>query len=302
MAKRTKMIAFWIILTGALVAITCGLLGCFLILRKMSMVGDAISHAVLPGIVIAFLLSGSRETLPMLLGAGATGLLATFIIEYFHRRAKLQTDAAIGITFTFLFAIGIILISVFAGEVDIDQDCVLYGEIAYVPIDLWITSSGLHMGPRPVYILSAVLLLVILFITTGYKELKITSFDPEFAAAIGISTALWHYLLMAAVSIATVSSFESVGAILVVAFLIGPPATAYLLTNDLKRMLWITVALGIFIAFVGYWLAYWLNASIAGCMAVVVGVCFAAAFIRYRISSLGAARAFRLSPLNESST
>lgn len=278
------MIAFWIILTGSLVAITCGLLGCFLILRKMSMVGDAISHAVLPGIVIAFLLSGSRETLPMLLGAGTTGLLATFLIEYFHRRAGLQTDAAIGVVFTFLFAVGIILISAFAGKVDIDQDCVLYGEIAYVPIDLWVTASGTIMGPRPVYILSGVLLLVVAFIWLGYKELKLTSFDPAFASALGISTALWHYLLMAAVSLTTVSSFESVGAILVIAFLVGPPATAYLLTHDLKRMLAITVALGIFIAFTGYWMAYWLNASIAGCMAVVTGICFAGVFSVQRLA------------------
>ena len=278
------MIAFWIILTGALVAVTCGLLGCFLILRKMSMVGDAISHAVLPGIVIAFLLSGSRETLPMLLGAGATGLLATFLIEYFHRRAGLQTDAAIGVTFTFLFAVGIILISAFAGKVDIDQDCVLYGEIAYVPIDLWVTASGIIMGPRPVYILSTVLVLVAVFIKLGYKELKLTSFDPAFASALGISTALWHYLLMAAVSLVTVSSFESVGAILVIAFLIGPPATAYLLTHDLKYMLGITVALGIFIAFMGYWMAYWLNASIAGCMAVITGMCFVGVFSVQRLA------------------
>lgn len=278
------MIAFWIILTGSLVAVTCGLLGCFLVLRKMSMVGDAISHAVLPGIVIAFLLSGSRETLPMLLGAGATGLLATFLIEYFHRRAGLQTDAAIGVVFTFLFAVGIILISAFAGQVDIDQDCVLYGEIAYVPIDLWVTGNGTVMGPRPVYILSGVLLLVAAFIRLGYKELKLTSFDPAFASAMGISTALWHYLLMAAVSITTVSSFESVGAILVIAFLIGPPATAYLLTHDLKRMLAITVVLGVVIAFAGYWMAYWLNASIAGCMAVITGLCFVGVFAVQRLA------------------
>lgn len=282
------MIAFWIILTGSLVAVTCGLLGCFLVLRRMSMVGDAISHAVLPGIVIAFLLSGSRETLPMLLGAGGTGLLATFLIEYFHRRAGLQTDAAIGVVFTFLFAIGIILITAFAGQVDIDQDCVLYGEIAYVPIDLWVTAGGTVMGPRPVYILSAVLLLVAVFIRIGYKELKLTSFDPAFASALGISTALWHYLLMGAVSITTVSAFESVGAILVIAFLIGPPATAYLLTHDLKRMLAITAALGIFIAFAGYWMAYGLNASIAGCMAVVTGVCFVTVFAFQRMKKLKA--------------
>src|SRR5690606_6035510 len=182
----------------------------------------------------------------------------------------------------FLFAIGIILISAFAGKVDLDQDCVLYGEIAYVPIDLWVTSGGAVLGPRPVYILSAVLLMVALFITLGYKELKLTSFDPAFASALGISTALWHYLLMAAVSLTTVSSFESVGAILVIAFLIGPPATAYLMTHELKSMLAITAGLGIFISVVGYWIAYWLNASIAGCMAVVTGICFGSTFIYQR--------------------
>src|SRR5690606_8479788 len=196
-----------------------------------------------------------------------------------HRRANLQTDAAIGVTFTFLFAVGIILISAFTGKVDLDQDCVLYGEIAYVPIDLWVTANGTILGPRPVYILATVLLIIVLFIRLGYKELKLTSFDPAFASALGISTALWHYLLMGAVSLTTISSFESVGAILVIAFLIGPPATAYLLTHDLKRMLIITVVLGIFIAFAGYWLAYWLNASIAGCMATVTGVCFATVFL-----------------------
>ncbi|EPJ2898469.1 MULTISPECIES: metal ABC transporter permease [Bacteroidota] len=273
------MIAFWIILTGALVAISCGLLGSFLVLRKMSMVGDAISHAVLPGIVIAFLWSGSRDTLPMLLGAGATGLLATFIIEYLHRKARLQTDASIGIVFTFMFAVGIILISTFAGKIDLDQDCVLYGELAYVPINLWILPDGTSIGPKPVYILSVVLLLVILFIYFGYKELKLTSFDPSFASAIGISTALWHYLLMAAVSFTTVSAFESVGAILVITFLIGPPATAYLLTENLKKMLFITVGIGILVSFTGYWLAYWLNASIAGCMALMTGVVFAVVFV-----------------------
>lgn len=281
------MIAFWIILTGALVAVSCGLLGCFLILRRMSMVGDAISHAVLPGIVISFLLSGSRETIPMLLGAGMTGLLATLMIEYFHRKAKLQTDASIGVTFTFLFAIGMVLISVFAGQVDLDQDCVLYGEIAYVPIDLWITESGVNMGPRPVYILSVIFVLVLLFVVVGYRHLSLTTFDAAFATAVGFSTSLWHYLLMGAVSLTTVGSFESVGAILVIAFLIGPPATAYLLTDRLPSMMVITVILGILISFTGYWLAYWLGASIAGSMAVVTGGIFAAVFVRSRMHRTG---------------
>nr|WP_317170087.1 metal ABC transporter permease [Rhodocytophaga rosea] len=127
------MNAFWIILAGSLVAVCCSLLGCYLILRKMAMVGDAISHAVLPGIVLAFLFTGSRDSVPMLLGAGILGVLCTFLIEFFHTKARLQTDASIGVTFTWLFALGVILITVFAGQVDLDQDCVLYGEIAYIP-------------------------------------------------------------------------------------------------------------------------------------------------------------------------
>lgn len=268
-----------IIAAGALVAIPCGLLGCYLILRKMAMVGDAISHAVLPGIVIAFFLSGSREPVTMLIGAGILGVFTTFLIEFFHTKARLQTDASIGVTFTWLFALGIILISVFAGKVDLDQDCVLYGEIAYVPIDLWITANGTIMGPRVMYIMGAVFVVVLLFIILGYKELFLTTFDPKFAAASGISVGLWHYLLMGAVSFTTVGAFESVGAILVVALLIVPPATAYLLTEDFKKMLLITAALGVVISFLGYYLAAWLDGSIAGAMSLVAGVLFGLTFL-----------------------
>jgi manganese/zinc/iron transport system permease protein len=273
------MDAFWIILAGTLVAIPCGLLGCYLILRNMAMVGDAISHAVLPGIVIAFFVSGTREPVSMLLGAGILGIITTFLIEFFHAKARLQTDAAIGVTFTWLFALGVILISVFAGQVDLDQDCVLYGEIAYVPIDLWITDSGKILGPRVVYIMGVVFLAVLSFILIGYKELFLTTFDPAFAAATGVSVTLWHYLLMGAVSFTTVGAFESVGAILVVAFLIVPPATAYLLTDDFKRMMLITALLGMVISFSGYQLAVWLDGSIAGAMSVVAGVIFGIVFI-----------------------
>lgn len=268
------MEAFWIILSGSLIAISCGLLGCYLVLRKMAMVGDAISHAVLPGIVLAYLLSGSRETLPMLIGAAAIGVLTTVLIELFYKKASLQVDASIGITFTWLFAIGIILISLFAGQVDLDQDCVLYGEIAYVPLDLWITGSGLNMGPRTVWISGALLLLILLFIWRGYKGLFITTFNEEFAKALGIGVAFWHYALMGAVSLTTVVSFESVGAILVVAFLIVPPSTAYLLTNKLKKMLLITSFIGFLCALGGYYLATLINGSIAGAMATVSGIIF----------------------------
>ena len=271
--------AFWIITGGTLVAVTCALLGCFLVLRKMAMVGDAISHAVLPGIVIAYLLTGSRETLPMLAGAATLGILCTVLIEFLQQKAKLQSDASIGVTFTFLFAVGIILISLFTGKVDLDQDCVLYGEIAYLPLDMIITDSGRNLGPRTIWILAPVLLLVILFINRGYKGLQIISFNPEYAVALGISATLWHYLLMSAVSLTTVVAFESVGAILVVAFLIVPPATAYLLTEKLKVMLWLSALAGMISAAGGYFLATVIDGSIAGGMAVVSGVLFAFALI-----------------------
>jgi len=268
------MEAFWIILTGSLIAISCGLLGAFLVLRKMAMIGDAISHAVLPGIVLAYLLSGSRETLPMLLGAAVLGVLTTVLIELFYHKAGLQMDASIGITFTWLFALGIILISLFAGQVDLDQDCVLYGEIAYVPLDLWVSGSGLNFGPRTTWISGVLLLFILLFIGFGKKALFITTFNPEYAGALGISVAFWHYALMGAVSLTTVISFESVGAILVVAFLIVPPSAAYLLSNQLKPMLLITALIGVLSALGGYFLAAKINGSIAGAMASVSGLIF----------------------------
>jgi len=243
------------------------------------MVGDAISHAVLPGIVIAFLLTGSRDSFEMIAGAALLGVFTTFLIEFFHKRARLQTDAAIGVTFTWLFALGVILISVYAGQVDLDQDCVLYGEIAYVPIDLWITGSGQVLGPRALYISSAILLINLIFIRIGFKQLFLTTFDPAFAATVGISVSLWNYLLMGAVSMTTVAAFDSVGAILVVALLVAPPATAYLLTNKFRVMLILTAGISVVISTAGYFLAVALDGSIAGAIVTIAGILFALAFL-----------------------
>lgn len=269
----------YIILTGSLVAVSCALLGCFLILRRMAMVGDAISHAVLPGIVIAYLFSGSRDSLTLLPGAVAVGLLCTFFIEFFHRKGRLQSDASIGVTFTWMFAVGVILLSLYAGQIDLDQECVLYGEIAFVPLDLWITEGGMNLGPRAPYVIGAVLLMILIVIMLAYKELQLTTFDPSFAAAIGLSTVAWHYILMSLVSVVTVASFELVGAILVVAFLVVPAATAYMLTRRLKQMLWLAAVAGILSAIGGYYVAVWLDGSVAGAMAGVAGVLFVLAFL-----------------------
>ncbi|MCU0445654.1 MAG: metal ABC transporter permease [Microscillaceae bacterium] len=263
------MDAFWIILTGALVASCCALLGCFLVLRKMTMVGDAISHAVLPGIVIAYLLAQSRASITLLIGAAVFGVLITLLIETLHKQGKMQLDAAIGLSFTLLFAIGVILISSFTGQVDLDQDCVLYGEIAYIPLDL-----GWRAIPRQVWVLGILLMSIVLFIQIGYRGLFITTFDETFAASLGISTLFWHYALMSAVSFTTVLSFESVGAILVVAFLVGPASVAYLLTDKLPQMLILAVLAGILASIGGYFLAVAINGSIAGAMASVIGIEF----------------------------
>lgn len=262
-------------MTGALAGGACALVGTFLVLRRMSMLGDAISHSVLPGIAVAFLITESRASVPMLLGAAAVGVLTAFLVETLHRRGGLQQDASIGVTFTWLFAVGVIIISRFVRSVDLDQDCVLYGDIAYVP--LYLVSIGPALIPEAVLMLGGIFLLNLLFVLIGYKELKITSFDPALATSLGISATLWHYLLMSMVSITTVGAFWSVGAILVVAMLIAPAATAWLLTDRLGRMLLYAVLISVVSSAAGYYLALWLDGSPAGAIAVVSGVCFALA-------------------------
>lgn len=262
---------FWIVLVGSFVAAACALVGCFLVLRRMSMLGDAISHAVLPGIVLAFLFSGSRHIVPMILGAGALGLLTAFSTDMLNRHGKLASDASIGVTFTFLFAIGVIMVSRFAGQVDLDLDCVLYGEILYAPFDR-IILGGSDLGARSAWVMGGVALANLVFIVVGWKQLKLCAFDPALAASVGIRVVLWHYLLMAFVSTTTVAAFESVGVILVVGMLIVPPNTAYLLTDRLWLMHVLAVVIGVASAVGGYFLATALNGSIAGAMAAVSGV------------------------------
>lgn len=269
---------FYIIFTASLVAINCALMGSFLVMRKMVMLGDAISHAVLPGIFVAYLISGSTASLPILVGAAFSGILATLLIEWFTKKARMQSDAAIGVSYTLLFAIGIILISKFGQNADLDQQCVLYGEIEYV--SLWLKPIfGGFMLPKQSLILLAVAALLIGAVIWGYKGLFITTFDPNFALSTGVSVVFWHYFLMGGVSLTTVVSFESVGAILVIAFLSGPPAIAYLLVEDFKKMLYLACAIGVFCSFAGYYFAKWLDVSVAGSIATVTGILFVIVFV-----------------------
>lgn len=271
------MSGFWIMLTGSLVAACCGILGCFLILRRMALVGDAISHSVLPGIVIAFLISGSRDSFFMLLGAAVFGFITVFLIQMFQN-SGVQSDASIGVVFTSLFAVGVLLISLNAQQVDLDLDCVLYGEIAYVQWNQ-LTINGMEIGPKAVWLLGLTLFVIAAIIVLFYKQFKLCAFDPALAAALGIPVALFHYVLMGLVSMATVSSFESVGAILVVGLLIVPPATAYLLTDRLGMMIGYSLIIGVISSVAGYYTAAALDASIAGCMVCVAGALFLLAFL-----------------------
>lgn len=264
----------WILITASLISLCCVIPGTFLVLRRMAMFGDAISHAVLPGLVIAYLISGSRESIYMLPGAAASGLLVTFLIEWVQKKMRIQNDAAIGLIYTFLFAVGVILVSAYTSQTDLDQECVLYGEIAYVPFDVIISDAGTSLGPRQVWIAGGLLIVLLAMLFIGYRALYLTTFDAGYATAIGISVAFWHYMLMGMVSMATVVSFESVGAVLVIALLVGPPATAALFAKRLPVLLISAGLIGILSCIGGYYLAVALNASIAGAISMVIGALF----------------------------
>jgi manganese/zinc/iron transport system permease protein len=270
----------WIALMGFFVALACGLVGQYLILRRMALVGDAISHSVLPGLAIGFLLANSRSSTVMFLGALGAGLVTTSIIELIHRKSRVKQDAAIGITFSSLFAIGVIIISVFASKVDLDQDCVLYGEIGNVPLNLpYVQIGGLSLGPPTVVRMAGVALGVALLIGLFYKELLISSFDPGLASSVGIRAGVVHYALMAALSVVVVSAFESVGAILVIAMLVLPGATASLLSHRLPRIFLLIAGHAALSSVLGIHLGLWLNCSLAGAMVVMGAGLFILAWI-----------------------
>ncbi|WP_374015935.1 metal ABC transporter permease [Paenibacillus thiaminolyticus] len=267
----------WIVLTASLVGVSCGLIGVFLILRRMAMMADAISHTVLLGIVTAFLITRQLSGVHMLIGAIIAGLLTAVLVQWFHSRG-VQQDASIGVVFTTLFAIGVILIATQAGNAHLDVKHALMGEITFVP---WNTVDLPVLGsiPEATLILGIVLLAVLIAILAFYKEWKITTFDPALAASIGIPVSLMHYVFMGLVSVTTVASFDAVGAIMVVAMLITPAAAAYLWTDRLSVMLVLSSAFGIVSAAGGYYIAVWLDTSISGSMAFATGIIFMISFI-----------------------
>jgi manganese/zinc/iron transport system permease protein len=276
----------WILIVGALCAMSCALPGAFLVLRKMSLMGDAISHAVLPGLAVAFLVTGTRDSLVMLAGAGLVGVLTAALVHWIHAAGKVDQGAAMGVVFSVLFALGLILIRQSADRVDLDPDCVLYGAIELSPLDQ--TRVLGWEVPRAALTLGGTFVLNGLFVLLLYKELKITAFDPALATALGINARLMHYLLMIIVAITAVAAFESVGSILVIAMLIVPPAAAYLLTDRLGLMLLLSLFLAALSAGLGHlaaitapgWFGFaGVSTSAAGMMAAAAGVLFLLAML-----------------------
>lgn len=260
-------------LIAIVVAACCALPGVFLVLRKMAMMSDAISHAILPGIVLAFFATSDLNHPLLILAAASTGLLTVALVEGIRHTRLIAEDAAIGIVFPALFSVGVILIAQFAGDVHLDTDAVLLGELAFAPFDRMII-GGADLGPRSLWIMSGILVANILFIGFLYKELKLATFDAGLAASLGFAPAVLHYGLMGMVSITAVGAFDAVGSILVVALMVGPAASAYMITDRLSRLIGLSVIIGVASALSGYWVAHLFDVSIAGAMASMIGIAF----------------------------
>lgn len=269
----------WIVAIGALAAVASSLLGNFLVLRKMSMLGDAITHAVLPGIAIAFYFTQTRSSVPMFLGAVVVGVLTALFTEWIRGAGGVDEGASMGVVFTSLFALGLVILAQTAHAVDLDPDCVLYGSIESTSLDK-VPVFG-WMVPRAAIVLACVTLLNALFVVLFFKELRLTSFDPLLATTMGFSSTWMHYGLMVMVSVTAVACFESVGSILVVAMFVVPAAAAYMLTDRLGVMIGISVLLAIASAVLGHIMAitvpHWFGYSsttTSGMIAVAAGLLF----------------------------
>jgi manganese/zinc/iron transport system permease protein len=282
------------LMAAVLACACCGLLGNFLVLRKQSLIGDAIAHAVLPGIVIGFLLAGTRNYLPVMAGALAAAVIAGVLIDLLHRLSRLEYGASMGVVFTVMFALGVVLMEQAAAyNVDLDADCVLYGQLEDI---LWLAPTGWGSLrdpavwaalPHEVKVLALVTGVSALFVGLFYKELKVTSFDPAHASAMGIPAGTFHMALMVLVAIAAVAAFEAVGSILVVAMLIAPAATARLLTDRLGMQIVLSLAAAVVAGAGGYLAAAFgpfavgLDTSLnaAGMIATVCGLLLALAIL-----------------------
>ncbi|MFO0857464.1 MAG: metal ABC transporter permease [Phycisphaerales bacterium] len=259
---------WWVVATAALCGSVCGLLGTYLVLRRLSMLGDALTHAILPGLAAAFILTGTRNPLAMLVGALAVGLLTSAASAGLSRIGRVQQDAALGVVFSALFALGVLMITHAAKQVDLDPSCVLYGEL----ISLALTPSG--EVPRQFTLLLVMFVLSITTMLLAARQIKLVSFHPELATSMGIPAWLVHYAMLTLITGASVASFEAVGSILVIAMLVAPGATALLLTQRWGFAFVLASIIGALAGGIGAVAALALNTSVAGAASVAAGALF----------------------------
>ncbi len=247
------------LLVSMLVASVCGLLSCYMTLKGWALMGDAVSHAVMPGVVIAYALN-----LPFALGAFVFGVGSVAVIGYIKQMTRIKEDTVIGLVFTGFFAFGLILVSKVRSSIDLTH--ILFGNV------LGISPADIQQTLWICVLVLAVLLLL-------RRDLILFCFDPTHARSIGIHTGVLHYLLLAVLSLAAVAGLQTVGIILVVAMLVTPGATAHLLTDRFDRMTWIAVGSAMLSSVVGIYWSYWLDASTGGCIVVVQTCLFLASFL-----------------------
>lgn len=261
-----------IILIAIIVSASCALCGVFLVLRRMSLMGDAISHSIIIGIVLGFFISKTLSSSIPLIGAVIAGMVSVIFTEVLQKTKLIKSDAAIGLVFPFLFSLGVILVSLYAGNVHLDTDSVLLGELAFAPFDR--ISFFSVSFPKSLVQMICILLFDFVFIVAFFKELKLTTFDPNLAKSLGFSPSIMHYGLMFAVSLTCVGAFDSVGAVLVTALMIAPAAAALLLTNSLFYMIIISIVIASASSISGFYLAVKIDGSISGSMAAMTGIFF----------------------------
>lgn len=247
------------LLTAVMVGIMSGIIGSFIILRGMSLMGDAISHAVLPGVAVAYMFGFN-----ILIGASIFGVLAALLIGFVASRSKIKTDTSIGVVFSAFYALGFILISMAESSTNLHH--ILFGNI-------------LAVSDRDIMTTAVVLGIVILFVVTFYKELLVTSFDETYAQTYGLNVQIIHYALMLVLTLVTVSALQTVGIILVVAMLITPAATAFLWTDKLNLMLILSAIVGIISSITGLYFSYTLNWASGPAIVIVAAVLFFVSFV-----------------------
>lgn len=266
-----------IIIIAIIVSSACSICGVFLVLRKMSLMSDAISHSILAGIVLGFFIVKSFNSIIPFAGAVAAGMASVLFTELLQKTKLVKSDAAIGLVFPFLFALGVILVSLYAGNVHLDTDSVLLGEIAFAPFDR--INLLEYSLPKSLVQMSLILIFDLIFVILFFKELKLTTFDPSLAQSLGFNPAKLHYGLMFAVSLTCVGAFDSAGAVLVTALMIAPAAAALLLTNSLLYALIISVIISCVASLLGFFLAIKIDGSIAGAIAAMTGIIFALVYL-----------------------